>query len=74
MVHSAVREREGTAKYPGRILNGKLLFVARGFSVPLPAGPLVFAGVGGKNNFLNGKQRIFCRSGTRLTVAGQFLK
>ena len=74
MVHSAVREREGTAKYPGRIRNGKLLFVARGFSVPLPAGPLVFAGFGGKNNFLNGKRTIFCGSGTRLTVAGKFLK
>ncbi len=69
-----MREREGTAKYPGRVRNGKLLFVTRGFSVPLPAGPLVFAGFGGKNNFFNGKRRILRGSGTRLTVAGQILE
>ncbi len=40
-------EWEGTAKYPGQVRNGKLLFLARGFYVPHPVGPLGLAGVSG---------------------------
>jgi hypothetical protein len=64
----------GKAKKLGRIWNSKLLFHDRVFSVPLPDGPFVFAGLCSKIYNFASERRIFCRSRMRFAGGGKFLK